>query len=98
MLALAQRVHDEYVHNGEVERDRIVGEAQATAERLVREAEEHKNRTIGQLEEERVLLERKIDELRVFERDYRARLKSYLEGLLNDVEGRGSATAVPPVH
>lgn len=99
MLALAQKLHDEYVHNGEVERDRIVGEAQSTADRLVREAEEQKERTIGQLEEERVLLERKIDELRIFERDYRARLKSYLEGLLNDVEGRGSnAASLPSVH
>lgn len=99
MLALAQRVHDEYVENGRAEGDRIVGEARAEAERLVREAEDDRNRTIGQLEQERALLERKIDELRVFERDYRTRLKSYLEGLLSDVEGRGSASSgLPPAR
>ncbi|GAB2595718.1 DivIVA domain-containing protein [Pseudactinotalea suaedae] len=91
LIALAQRVHDEYVSNGRAEADRILGEARAEAERVAREAEEQRNRTLGQLEGERSLLERKIDELRVFERDYRTRLKSYLEGLLNDVEGRGSA-------
>jgi DivIVA domain-containing protein len=90
LIALAQRVHDEYVSNGRAEADRILGEAKVEAERVAREAEEQRSRTLGQLEGERSLLERKIDELRVFERDYRTRLKSYLEGLLNDVEGRGS--------
>jgi DivIVA domain-containing protein len=89
MLALAQRLHDEYVNNGRAEADRLLAEARTEGERLTREAEEQRNRTLGQLEGERSLLERKIDELRVFERDYRTRLKSYLEGLLNDVEGRG---------
>lgn len=90
MLQLAQRLHDEYVSNGKSEADRLVSEAQAEGERLTREADEQRNRTLSQLEGERSLLERKIDELRVFERDYRTRLKSYLEGLLSDVEGRGS--------
>jgi len=90
LIALAQRVHDEYVSNGRAEAERILGEARVEAERVSREAEEQRTRTLGQLEGERSLLERKIDELRVFERDYRTRLKSYLEGLLNDVEGRGS--------
>ncbi len=98
MLALAQKVHDEYVNNGKAEAERIVGEARTSAEQTVREAEDQKNRTLGQLEQERALLERKIDELRVFERDYRTRLKSYLEGLLNDVEGRGSNASLPPVR
>lgn len=90
MLQLAQRLHDEYVNNGKTEADRLISEAQAEGERLTREADEQRNRTLSQLEGERSLLERKIDELRVFERDYRTRLKSYLEGLLSDVEGRGS--------
>lgn len=65
-------------------------EARTEADRIVREAEDTHNRTLAQLEQERSLLERKIDELRVFERDYRTRLKSYLESLLSDVEGRGN--------
>src|SRR5699024_3539782 len=89
MLQLAQRLHDEYVNNGKSEADRLVSEARAEGERLTREADEQRNRPLSQLESERSLLERKIDELRVFERDYRTRLKSYLEGLLSDVEGRG---------
>lgn len=93
MLQLAQRLHDEYVNNGKTEADRLVSEARVEGERLTREADEQRNRTLSQLESERSLLERKIDELRVFERDYRTRLKSYLEGLLSDVEGRGSISS-----
>ncbi|WP_380168548.1 DivIVA domain-containing protein [Jannaschia sp. R86511] len=89
MLALAQRLHDEHVRNGEQERDRLVGEAQETSTRLIREAEEKQAQTLGSLEQERALLERKIDELRGFERDYRSRLKSYLENQLRDLDSKG---------
>jgi DivIVA domain-containing protein len=93
MLALAQKLHDEYVRNGEQQRDRIVGDAREHAARLVREAEEKQRQTLGSLEQERSLLERKIDELRAFEREYRSRLKSYLEGQLRELEAK--AAVVP---
>jgi len=89
MLALAQRLHDEHVRNGEQERDRLVSEAQENASRLVREAEEKQQQTLGSLEQERALLERKIDELRGFERDYRSRLRSYLENQLRELDNKG---------
>ena len=94
MLALAQKLHDDYVRSGQEEGDRLISEAKSRRTRIVREAEETSHRTLSQLEQERVLLERKIDELRVFERDYRTRLKSYLENLLGDLDNRGSA--LPP--
>ena len=93
MLALAQKLHDEYVRNGEQTRDRIVNEAREHATRLMREAEEKQRQTLGSLEQERSLLERKIDELRAFEREYRSRLKSYLEGQLRELESK--AAVVP---
>ncbi|MDO5727573.1 MAG: DivIVA domain-containing protein [Bowdeniella nasicola] len=86
MLALAQRLHDEYVRNGQDESERIVAEARQRGEGIVKEAEDKYNNTLAQLEKERSLLERKIDELRTFERDYRSRLKNYLESLLKDME------------
>lgn len=96
VIALAQKLHDEYVANGKEEGDRIVAEANAESERIIKEAEEQHNRTLAQLEQERSLLERKISELRDFERDYRARLKSYLETLLSNVES-GQAGNQPGV-
>jgi len=96
MLQLAQKLHDDYVRAGQEEGDRIVNEAKVQAGRIVREAEETSSRTLAQLEQERGLLERKIDELRVFERDYRTRLKSYLENLLGDLESRGTSVQPRP--
>ncbi len=104
VLALAQRLHDEHVRAGEEERDRLVTGARTEADRLVTEAEDTRRTTLEQLEEqrttelgalerERSLLERKIDELRGFERDYRSRLRAYLEGQLRDLDG--TAAVVP---
>jgi DivIVA domain-containing protein len=90
MLQLAQKLHDDYVRSGEEQRDKILAEAKEHATRLVREAEEKQRQTLGTLEQERSLLERKIDELRAFEREYRSRLKSYLEGQLRDLENKGT--------
>ena len=94
MLALAQKLHDDYVRSGQEESEKLVNESRVRSAQIVREAEETSQRTLMQLEQERSLLERKIDELRVFERDYRTRLKSYLENLLGDLDNRGNA--LPP--
>lgn len=90
MLQLAQKLHDDYVRSGREEGERLVTEARAEGERIVREAQETSARTLGQMEQERGLLDRKIDELRQFERDYRTRLQSYLENLLGDLNNRGA--------
>jgi DivIVA domain-containing protein len=96
MLALAQRLHDEHVRTGEEQRDRLVAEARTRAEAMVSQAEERKTQTLGSLEQERSQLERRIDELRSFERDYRARLKAYLETQLRDLEAKAAVAAGGP--
>ena len=91
IIQMAQKLHDDHVRAGQDEGDRLISEAKAEGSRIVREAEETSQRTLTQLEQERSLLERKIDELRIFERDYRTRLKSYLQNLLGDLYNRASA-------
>lgn len=91
MLQLAQKLHDDYVRSGQEEGERLVTEAKDEGTRIVSDAQETSDRTLRQLEKERALLERKIDELRQFERDYRTRLQSYLEQLLGDLDNRGAA-------
>jgi DivIVA domain-containing protein len=95
MLALAQKLHDEHVEAGRAEGAKVVNEAKEHADRLVREAEEKQRRTLGNLEQERAILERKVEELRAFERDYRRRLKAYLEGQLRDLDALPSAGDSP---
>lgn len=86
MLALAQKLHDQYVAEGREESDRIIAEARSTAEQIVSEAEGKRESTLRQLNDERSSLEHKIDELRNYERTYRQRMKDYLEKLLSDMD------------
>lgn len=89
VLAMAQRLHDEYVGAGVEQRDKIIAEAQLQATKLVSDAEDKSTKTLNSLEDQKSVLERKLDQLRGFERDYRARLKSYIEGQLQDLESQG---------
>jgi DivIVA domain-containing protein len=88
ILALAQRTADEHVSEARTQADRIIGEARTRADQLKREADDKHRQMIGSLENERVTLEREVEKLRTFEREYRTRLKSYLEGQLRELDGR----------
>jgi len=44
---------------------------------------------LAELEQEKGMLERKIEELRGFERTYRSQLKSYLQSQLEDLDQTG---------
>ncbi|MDR1393881.1 MAG: DivIVA domain-containing protein [Bifidobacteriaceae bacterium] len=87
MLALARKLHDQYVTEGQKEGDQILSEAKAKAAGIVREAEEVSARTKARLEQEQADLEREIESLRIFERDYRTRLRTYLGSLLSEIDG-----------
>ena len=96
MLSMAQRLHDDYVQAGEAERDRIIDEGKAKAESIVEQAETDARGRMQSLDTERADLERRIDDLRRFERDYRGHLRNYLENLLGDLEhnsARGGVSA-----
>ncbi|WP_138442948.1 DivIVA domain-containing protein [Sinomonas susongensis] len=93
LLAMAQQMHDKHVQDGIEQRDKIIAEAQIEASSLVSEAQEKSRKTLGALEQQRSVLERKVEQLRGFERDYRARLKAYIEGQLRDLDARGSVVS-----
>lgn len=86
MLALAQRVHDEYVRNGEEEGNRIVADCRVQGEQIVREANDERQRVLDKLEGERSDLEHKVDDLKQFEREYRSQIRSHLETLIQTVD------------
>jgi DivIVA domain-containing protein len=90
LLQLARRLHEEHVREGIEKRDALIAEGHATAARVVAEAESKQRAQISALDQERTSLERQIDELRTFERDYRAKLKNYIEGQLRDLEASGA--------
>jgi DivIVA domain-containing protein len=86
LLQLARRLHEEHVREGIEKRDALIAEGHATAARVVAEAEAKQRAQMGILDQERLALEKRVDELRVFEREYRQKLKSYIEGQLRDLD------------
>ena len=86
MLALAQRVHDEYVRDGEEQSAKIIAEANSEREKIIADAQKQKDSLLSQLDQERELLENKINGLRTFEAEYRTNLRSHLETLLKEVD------------
>jgi len=86
IIALANRLHDEHVKNGEDERDRLITEANEEHKRIVGEAEEKSRTTLADLESKKAELDKTIEGLRNFERDYRNRLRNYLENQLRELD------------
>ena len=86
MLALAQRVHDEYVRDGEEQSAKIIAEANSERDAIIADAQKHKDSLLSQLDQERELLENKINGLRSFEAEYRSNLRTHLETLLKEVD------------
>lgn len=96
LLQLARKLHEEHVREGLAKRDALVAEGHATAARVVREAEAQQRADMSRLEQEKALIEHRIQELRSFEREYRLKLKAYIENQLADLEESTAAPAERP--
>lgn len=95
LLQLARRLHEEHVREGVEKRDALIAEGHATAARVVEEAEARQRSQLSSLDQERTLLEHRIEELRTFEREYRAKLKGYIEGQLRELDTTSELAATP---
>jgi DivIVA domain-containing protein len=107
LLQLARRLHEDHVREGIEKRDALIAEGHATAARVVADAETRQRAQLSALDQERQQLERRIEELRNFEREYRQKLKGYIEGQLRELDSSNVLTAgaqpaqsygVPPVQ
>ena len=91
-LGRARREADDILNKARRQAEQITGDARARAESLERDAQERHRQAMGSLVQQREELERRVDDLRAFEREYRSRFKAYLEGLLRDLEAGASDT------
>jgi DivIVA domain-containing protein len=97
-LGRARREADEVLTKARRQAEQITGDARARAESLERDAQERHRQAMGSLVQTREELERRVDDLRAFEREYRSRLKAYLEGQLRDLEaGVADSGTFPPM-
>jgi hypothetical protein len=69
-------------------------QAQEKADFLQADAERKHSEVMGTINQQRNVLEGRLEQLRTFEREYRTRLKTYLESQLEELGQRGSAAPV----
>jgi DivIVA domain-containing protein len=100
VLMMAQRTADDHVSDARREADKLLSDARAKAEEVTREARakadalerdarQRHQEAMGGLDAKRSALQKHIEELKQFEREYRTRLKAYLESQLRDLDGHG---------
>jgi len=101
VLMMAQRTADDHVTDARREADKVLADARGKADEVTREsrtkaealerdARQRHQEAMGGLDTKRVALQKHIEELKQFEREYRTRLKAYLESQLRDLDGRGT--------
>ena len=100
VLMMAQRTADDHVADARREADKLLSDARSKAEEVTREARakadalerdarQRHQEAMGGLDAKRTALQKHIEELKQFEREYRTRLKAYLESQLRDLDGHG---------
>jgi DivIVA domain-containing protein len=105
VLMMAQRTADDHVNDARREADKLLTDARSQADELTRDARskaealerdarQRHQEAMGGLDAKRSALQKHIEELKQFEREYRTRLKAYLESQLRDLEGRGQGLEV----
>ncbi|MDG4788756.1 DivIVA domain-containing protein [Micromonospora sp. WMMD1102] len=105
VLMMAQRTADDHVSDARREADKLLSDARSKAEEVTREARakadalerdarQRHQEAMGGLDAKRTALQKHIEELKQFEREYRTRLKAYLESQLRDLDGRGQGLEV----
>ena len=102
LLSEARTKADAMVNEARTRAETMLNDARTRAETLERQAREKATalerdaqrkhaEVMGSITQEKNALEKEIEKLRTFEREYRTRLKTYFESQLRELEGRGSA-------
>lgn len=89
-LVLAQRAADEAVRDAEEQAAALRSSAEGEAERIRAEAERQAEQERQEIERSRHAAEDDLEQLRSFEKEYRTRLRAYLELQLQELDSGGS--------
>jgi DivIVA domain-containing protein len=95
-LTQAQQQSEQHVSEAQQRADQLERESNAKATQTVQDAEQRAATILAQFEQRKDALERRVEQLRTFEREYRTRLKSYLESQLRDLDASGRAEPAAP--
>lgn len=109
LLFDAQATADSMIDQARTQAEALLNDAQASVKTLDRQSQEkiaflereaahRRAEVIGSISQEKETLEKKVGELRVFEREYRTRLAAYLDSRLRELDEHGSAAPETTTH
>jgi vacuolar-type H+-ATPase subunit H len=109
LLCQARAKADGMVTKATTRAETLLTDARARAETLDRQSREkaaslqrdaarQHTEIIGSISQEKTILEKKIDDLRTFEHEYRTRLATYLDSQLRELDRRGSTALTDPTR
>jgi DivIVA domain-containing protein len=93
-IAEARQRADAMLADAQTRSEAQLRQAQEKADALQADAERKHSEIMGTINQQRTVLEGRLEQLRTFEREYRTRLKTYLESQLEELGQRGSAAPV----
>lgn len=93
-VAEAKQRADAMLLDAQTRSETQLRQAQEKADALQADAERKHSEIMGTINQQRTVLEGRLEQLRTFEREYRTRLKTYLESQLEELGQRGSAAPV----
>ncbi|MEV8254145.1 DivIVA domain-containing protein [Rhodoglobus sp. NPDC076762] len=96
LIAEGQASAAEIVAEGQASAAEILAESKSNAADIAAQAEAKQREQLGVLEQQREALEGRIESLRNFEREYREKLKSYIEDQLHELDSSSLVTAGGP--
>lgn len=102
IVSEARYIAETTVNEARQRADAMLADAQTRSETQLRQAQEKSDflqadaerkhaEVMGTINQQRTVLEGRLEQLRTFEREYRTRLKTYLESQLEELGQRGSA-------
>ncbi|MGV9826227.1 MULTISPECIES: DivIVA-like cell division protein Wag31 [unclassified Gordonia (in: high G+C Gram-positive bacteria)] len=94
MLADSRQRSEAILADAQTRSEAQLRQAQERADALQSDAERKHSEIMGTINQQRGVLEGRIEQLKTFEREYRTRLKTYLESQLEELQQRGSAAPV----
>ena len=105
IVSEARYIAEATVTDAQQRADAMLGDAQSRSESQLRQAyekadflqfdaERKHTEFMNSINQQRAVLEGRLEQLRTFEREYRTRLKTYLESQLEELGQRGSAAPV----
>jgi DivIVA domain-containing protein len=101
MLRKAQTKSEQLLSNAKAKASGMVNEARVRAETMLSdhwsEIRYASTEIVGAIACEKIALERKIDELHAFDREYRTQLQTYLNSQIQKLDGRGAAAPANPM-